>query len=188
MNVYVASGVLHKRLPGMAVYYVDEGLFGGGSTGMVNVVYNENSVPTQGVPERAILILQQRKRDPVSVSAMSTNTIRWLKMTYDALGGDAYRGILVDNPRNRERILSVNIPDIGANPSHKWLPEADAERLAKQALLHQWGIAGNARTRSIRRSENGYGWVLVCSRGTSLEHFIVYVGDDGVVKDIGVGE
>ena len=178
MRYAVAVGTLksYNTNSWFAIYDISHVMKGHISTNIIQVDFYSNSVPEDGLPENAVLILE-RKYTP------------YYMHVFEAIGGDAYRGILPDNEVVRQRI--GNEDNLYENPKEKWISKREALWLAyREVILHEDRYRGTTRTMMICLDyyRYNYGWMfgLADVAEGNMEYFSMHagitVGDDGIIK------
>jgi hypothetical protein len=169
-NITIVAGTLVGEQPGdplaEARYRVTEVLRGSLSKGAIIVVGYFSDTETHGLPTDALLVLTQDAKTSLPV--------------YEAIGGDAHRGILTDSLDERKRVLAATADSLAPVPWANRLSETAAILLAQQSSSN---APPNLRWHGVR---DGYkGWLVTAapagddSRSTRV---IYQVSDDGRVR------
>jgi hypothetical protein len=156
------------------------------------VEFYTNSLPESGLPTHAILILQYKYFDiatnMLQNESLGTNFFRQFSFRYFvALGGDAYRGILLDTEENRNKTTSLSSESLANNSWWQRISKRKAIRIAEQELAKRSKLpkGGSLQSDATRYS---YGWSIitwVVQPDGSLvngDERMIRVGDDGLIK------
>jgi len=163
----------------------------------VYVGFSEGTMPKQGLPKQAILVLhlsswhQTYAEAAQFVSGFDGDafTIR----TYDALQNDARKGILPDTLENRQKIAAISLQELAQTPRQEQISKARAIEIAT-VMLRADPESKVGETYKFKTNRYPYGWELFCdiinsNGGQNLGGFcLIYVGDDGEIKHIAGGE
>jgi hypothetical protein len=172
--------------------------FGRATARIVFDTIDEDSIPRDGLPKKAILILHFMGDSftwKQCLDEMNSDPNLLKYSSYYPLGGDAYRGILPDTPENRKRIARLSVKELAENPRDKWLAKEQAVAIANKHLESEFE---KERRRGCtleieepKRSLGGYGWFMSFKvhepdGGVAIGHWGgISVGDDAKVKDVG---
>lgn len=164
-------------------------------------------IPPEGTLDLAIYEIRSIRHgtinSPKAVIAFSPVTLRGplpqqaiLIMThcdssessFEPIGREAWRGILLDTPEARERTEATSLAELSGTPPHLQLPEATARQIALDriiALKDYTRYSNNHKFLYTRREP--FGWyfsvaVLVEeARPPYINHLLVQVNDEGNV-------
>jgi hypothetical protein len=108
--------------------------------------------------------------------------------TYEAIGEEAWRGILPDTPENRARISTTSSGELSKTPPGKELPKATARQIAQQVLAdhaNYTGYSGKYKFSVIQRRPFGwfFGVNVLDERGeiSFVRDLTIQVNDEGEV-------
>lgn len=153
-----------------AWYRVDKVISGIVTGSPIEVLYYPRSVVTTNMPRSAVLL--------VSPDNKSTTT-------FYAIGYDKEHGILPDTPETRA-IVMTNLHACLETPVDEQIQLEKAVAVAQDALLERRCIDSDEATdllTPVTRYPFGWKLILMANHG----NYMVTVGDDGIVKDIGGG-
>jgi hypothetical protein len=153
-----------------AWYQVDKVISGTVTGSTIEVLYYPRSVTMTNMPRNAILLVTPHDKSATR---------------FYAIGYDKEHGILADTPETRA-IVMTNLHACLETPISMQIQLEKAVAVAHDALLARRWIEVDEATH-LRSSATRYpfGWelILVANHG----HYMVTVGDDGIVKYIGGG-
>ena len=195
-NVHIASGILErdpsKNGHGDAVYRLTKIHRGHFPTNdFVHVSFHPGSVPAAGLPDKALLILQHKFYEDghIQIPGKIQSNVQLLQRYYDALGGDAYRGILPDTPGNEAMIAARSLESLSQNSWWQRIPRRRALKIAEQAIKAREGAHVGERL-EISAMRESYGWWIsayyVLPNGHSITggDINITIGDDGLIKKV----
>jgi hypothetical protein len=159
----------------------------------VYVGFAEATMPKEGLPDKAILILHLNSWTSSYEEALhfgaSCGEEKFAIRSYDALRNDARQGILPDTPGNRQRIASLSLDELSRTAPRDQISKAKAIEVAKARITADPDFKVGVTCR-ISAHRNPYGWylgfVLINPDGSQDigAHGLINVGDDGLVKDV----
>lgn len=156
-------------------YDVTKVFCGDYSNKTVVVAYYSNSEVASGLTSNALLILER----PFFPYAPSKSMGE-----YWAIGGDAYRGIIAFESIKTTNVANFVFDQQLSNPMSKWISKEHAIEIASAVSTSTKNKASsNPIVEVIKRY--AFGWLIQFGDSTQFVngHWIVVVGDDGVVKD-----
>jgi len=195
-NVHIAYGHVISVKSEFARYKIDNierGLFL--VNDYVDIFFFSNSVNSTYFPTNAILILEHpffRDGKIIIPNCPEMDKNEWLHL-YDALGQDAYRGIIEDTPSNRRLIKNRLSRDLAYNGSEMMLSKASAIQLAKAEVSKRGDNKGGYVLKCESYRYN-YGWLVYVDKETTdgfqlmSGSTIVTIGDDKQIKDYSYGD
>jgi hypothetical protein len=155
----------------------------------VYVVIKKRTIPKEGLPVQAILILHYKSEllwyDEAIERISKLNENEFLLRDYVPLQNDARKGILPDTPENRQIIESLSLEKLSRTPIEDQITMEQAIEIAKVSCEYREDYIYEY---SARRYP--YGWEAGCLKRKSSGAYmpgglsIVFVGDDGEVKEV----
>lgn len=162
----------------------------------VYVGFAKASMPTQGLPQKAILILHLSSWDQTYAEAKlfvsGADGDEFAIRKYDALQNDARKGILPDTSENRREAETLCLEKIAQTPQKDRVSEVRALEIAR-ASLRADPDSKAGETYRFKTSRHPYGWRLYCdilnpNGSQNVGSFCtIYVGDDETIKGIDGG-
>lgn len=165
-------------LSGSCHYKIVEVWRGALSTNAVRVIFWQSTLPSNGCPSRAILLLEAAPGYPSGF--------------HFAAGRDARLGILPFSVALKDDILSRGLEELFATPQDKRLPKERAISIAVKEQKDR-GFQRNSGKLQSAADRYNFGWIVQLWRiqhdGSSVQggHLFVTVGDDGKVKSVMTG-
>lgn len=186
-NVHIASGQLVKNSKWDGAHHatfkltqVHRGHFPTNDFAVVN--FETNSVPKEGLPQEALLVLQHVFFEDGHIQIPASQSMWLFTRWYKALV------ILPDIPENRAIIASRSLASLADNPWWKRISRRRAIRVAEQEFTRRGDLplGWTLQSKAIR---SGFGWSVdtyaVRSDGHSIRggDTTIEVGDDGAIRD-----
>lgn len=163
------------NITGSVLYKIDEILRGSFQTNVLHAMFFEQSVPTNGFPRQAILIIE----------GPDLGREGWCHV----LGGDGYRGIIPDNKQNRLMVRTVPWKKLAVNERIRWIDKEVAVSTAEKEVRRRENYIGQGFRLESEAARYNFGWHIRTEVRDATGHSFfggaswVTVGDDGRIKD-----
>ena len=140
------------------------------------VVIKKETIPEEGLPEQAILVLHYFSELMSYDDAVRASDD--LQRVYVPLENGAQKGILPDTPENRKKLKSLSLKYLSSKPKKGRIT-------MEQAIEKAQKVCEEEDTCECEAERYPYGWEVYCKyKNVFSSGPIIYIGDDGKIKKV----